>query len=349
MKATTENTEVTENRIKILSVFSVANTFSIRPPRSQRGLALITAMLVVAIVATIAAYLSLGQQVWLRQVQNLFDRNQADSMRHAALHWIGTLLARDAKENQTDHLGETWAGKLPPVPFEGGVFTVTITDAQGRFNLNNLVRNGAPSAADIGVFQQLLKLLDLNPLLTDALVDWLDADSQTRPGGAEDTEYMTLNPPYRAGNQLLTSIDELRLVKGFDAKTVEALRPYVVALPQTTSINANTASDVVFAAICPDMPLAVAQQIVRARESQPYTDTGQITQRLPTGQRPPQVALAVATTHFLVQLNIGYGRGSRSTLALIQRTTDGKSARVLWHHPLYPKLPSHDEDGKDKS
>ena len=78
--------------------------------KTQRGLALITAMLVVAIVATIAAYLSLGQQVWLRQVQNLFDRNQADSMRHAALHWIGTLLARDAKENQTDHLGETWAG-----------------------------------------------------------------------------------------------------------------------------------------------------------------------------------------------------------------------------------------------
>ncbi len=318
------------------------------PRHRQRGLALITAMLVVAIVATIAAFLSLGQQVWLRQVQNLFDRSQADSMRHASLDWIAMLLARDAKDNKTDHLGELWAKSFPPLPFEGGTITVSISDAQARFNLNNLVRGGQPSAPDIGVFQQLLRLLALEPALTDALIDWLDPDSQTRPGGAEDTEYLSGQHPYRSANQLLTSVDELRLVKGFDAKIIEKLRPHVVALPVQTTINANTASDIVLAALFPNMSLPVAQQIVQARENQPFTDNAQVLQRLPPNQNPPQAGYGVATSYFLVQVEIGYGRWRRTTLALIERPAGGNAPRVLWHHPQYPKLPSDDEAIKDK-
>ncbi len=316
---------------------------------SQKGLALITAMLVVAIVVTIAAYLSLGQQVWLRQVQNLFDRSQADSMRHATLDWVGVLLARDAKNNQTDNLGETWAKSFPSLPFEGGTISVAISDAQARFNLNNLVRNGQPSTADIGVFQQLLRLRGLDPTLTEAVVDWLDPDSQTRPGGAEDVEYLATSHPYRTANQALASVDELRLIKGFDADAVEKLRPYVIAIPDPTAINVNTAPDVVLAALFPGASLALAQQVVQARETQPFTDTQRVKQILNPGQQPPQqVILDVKTSYFLVQLEIGYGRWRRSTLALINRPVDGKTARVLWHHPLYPKLPRDDEDTKDK-
>ncbi len=304
--------------------------------RAQQGLALITAMLVFAIVATISAYLVLGQQVWMRQTQNLFDRNRADSMRHAGLDWIAVLLTRDAKDNNTDHLGEPWAKSYPPLPFEGGAMSATITDAQSRFNLNNLAVNGQRKQTEVDVFRRLLQSLSLDPTLAEAATDWIDTKTTAGPGGAEDSEYLSLPTPYRSANQPMTSVDELRLVRGFDAKTVEKLRPYVVALPDTTAINVNTASDIVLASAFTEMPPATVQQLISGRETQPFKDLGQITQRLPPGQQP-QTTLAVATSYFLVRIEIVFGRYRRTTLALMQRR-DGKPTRVLWHHPIYPKL-----------
>ena len=85
-----------------------------RTPRSQRGLALITAVLVVAIVATVATTLALGEQVWFRQAQNMTDRAQAISLRQGAVSYAAILLGRDGAQNQVDHLKEIWAQPLPP-------------------------------------------------------------------------------------------------------------------------------------------------------------------------------------------------------------------------------------------
>src|SRR5229473_1113517 len=105
---------------------------------NQSGLALITAMLVIAIVVTVAAYLSLGQQVWLRQAQNLLDMTQAGAVARGAFDVAAILLAEDKKNSTTDNLTETWAQPIPVFPVEGGAVTAAISDAQGRFNLNNL-------------------------------------------------------------------------------------------------------------------------------------------------------------------------------------------------------------------
>lgn len=307
---------------------------------------LVTALLVVAIVAATAAYLSLGQQVWLRQTENLSDRAQADSMRHAALAWVSILLTRELKDGPTDHLGETWAKNFPPLPYEGGTIAAVIGDAQARFNLNNLVRSGKPSAPDVGVFQKLLQLEGLDPGLAEAVVDWIDIDSETRPGGAEDTEYLSNSPPYRAANQPLTSVDELRLVQGFTPAIVEVLRPYIVVLPEPTAINVNTASQTVISALFPDLTMGQALLVTRARDERPFTEATEVTKLLPQGQRPTQVPLSVATGYFLVDLHIGYQRLQRSAVALINRRANG--TRVLWHHPQYPTLPKDGEETQDK-
>jgi general secretion pathway protein K len=89
--------------------------------RTQRGVVLITAVLIVAIIAGVAASLGLGQQVWLRQTENLIERAQADSLRRSALDWVAILLRRDANDNKFDHLNEPWAKQLPPLPTEGGM------------------------------------------------------------------------------------------------------------------------------------------------------------------------------------------------------------------------------------
>lgn len=300
-----------------------------RTHHHQQGLALITAVLVVAIVATVATTLALGEQVWFRQAQNMTNRAQAESLRKGALNYAAILLTRD--DAKIDHLGEPWAKPLPPLPVEEGMIAFAVSDAQGRFNLNNLVLKGTPSPADIKMFQQLLRSQGLDPGLSDALRDWLDQGGEvTTPGGAEDIEYLSLPQPYRSADQPLQSVDELRLVKGFTAKAVEKLRPFVTALLYYTPVNVNTAPDQVLAALT-NLPLSALQPVLDNRVSKPFADTAQFNAMLPSGTLPPPAGLYdIKTSYFLVTIDIRYGRLQRRTEALIERTS-GKPATVLWH------------------
>jgi general secretion pathway protein K len=300
--------------------------------RQQRGLALITAVLVVAIVATVAATLALGETVWLRQAQNMADRAQAESLRQGALGYAAILLARDGNQpNKTDHLGELWAQPLPPLPVEDGMIAFAVSDAQSRFNLNNLVGTGAPSTANIDMFRRLLDSLGLDRGLSEALRDWLDPDSIANAGGAEDIDYLSLPQPYRAANQILTSVDELRLVKGFSATVVEKLRPYVTALPVPTPVNVNTAAEPVLAALFQNPPAPSAfKALLESRVSQPFADPTQFSARLPGTPALAAGLIDVKTGYFMVTIDIRYGRLQRRTEALIERPL-GKPASVLWH------------------
>jgi len=296
----------------------------------QQGLALITAVLVVAIVATVATTLALGEQVWFRQAQNMNNRAQAESLRRGALNYAAILLARD--DAKIDHLGEDWAKPLPPLPVEDGMIAFAVQDAQGRFNLNNLVQKSAPSKPDIELFKRLLTSQGIDPGLSEALLDWLDTDGTVSSGGAEDIEYLSLPQPYRSANQLLQSVDELRLVKGFTAKAVEKLRPFVTALPTTpTTVNVNTAPAEVLAALFTNLPATVLRPLLDSRINNPYTELKQFTDKLPVGTSslPPNMC-DIKTGHFLVTIDIRYGRLQRRTEGLIERA-GGKPAKVLWH------------------
>jgi general secretion pathway protein K len=293
---------------------------------NQQGLALITAVLVVAIVATVATTLALGEQVWFRQAQNMTNRAQAESLRQGALNYAAILLTRDGNKTKTDDLSELWAQPLPPLPVEDGMLAFAVSDAQGRFNLNNLVRNGAPSPPDIAMFQRLLTAKDIDPGLSEALRDWLDPDSTVSPGGAEDIEYLSLPQPYRTANQPLQSVDELRLVKGFTAKAVEDLRPYVTALPVPTMVNVNTAPDQVLAALL-NLQVSALRPVLEGR---PFADTAKFLAQLPAGTTCPANQCDVKTGYFLVTIDIRYGRLQRRTEALIERVSS-KPATVLWH------------------
>ncbi|MFQ5546281.1 MAG: type II secretion system minor pseudopilin GspK [Acidiferrobacterales bacterium] len=292
-------------------------------------MAIVTALLVVAIVATAAAFLSLGQQVWLRQAQNLSDRAQAETVRSGALEWAAIILTEDAKDNAIDDLTEVWAQDLPPLPAEGGLVTGHIVDAQGQFNLNNLVRGGQISNDDVAVFQRLLVSQELAVELADSVVDWLDTDANTQPSGAEDIDYLNVEPPYRAANQLLQSIGELRLVKGFDRDAVEKLRPLITALPEATSVNINTAPSAVLSALFPDLSLSEADDLVSQRDEKPFSDVARLKERLPSDVALPKVPYDIKSSYFEVIVDTLFGRLQRQTVALLHRPS-GTPVKVLW-------------------
>ena len=305
-------------------------------PRMQRGVALVTAIMIVAIAAAVAAKIAFAHSLWFRQMENVSDRGATDLLRRGALHWASVALLEDAAQNSIDHLGEPWAQGLPVLPVEGGAIKVTIEDAQGRFNLNNLVLNNQPSAADVAIFQRLLVELKLDPFLANAVVDWIDADSNvTSPGGAEDVDYLNLKTPYRAANQPFTSVEELRLVKGFDAKTVLMLLPFVTVLPAgtRTAINVNTAPPEVLAALA-NRDLEWAQREVEQRADSPFRNAGDFTKLLQVpGAAPVQTGVAdVKTDYFLITLETSIGRYQRRTVALMQRA--GGATNWLWFKPV---------------
>jgi len=94
---------------------------------------------------------------------------------------------------------------------DGSGVVYGVMDEGGKINLNALMKLDPTGELAHGI---LMKLPNMTEEIVNALIDWMDADSDTRPGGAESDYYMGLNPPYRAKNGMIDSIDELLLVKG---------------------------------------------------------------------------------------------------------------------------------------
>src|ERR1700692_36157 len=102
--------------------------------RSARGAAVVLAMLLAALAATVAASLFADQQRWFRTVEYRRDQAQAQAIAMAGVQWARQILNDDARSTTIDHLGEPWAMTLPAIPLENGEVRGSIDDAQARLN-----------------------------------------------------------------------------------------------------------------------------------------------------------------------------------------------------------------------
>lgn len=299
-------------------------------PVHQKGAAIIMVMLIVALATLLATYIARQQSLWQQQIESRFDRTQARQFGIAGIDWARAILADDARVGTTDHAGEMWASRLPAMPVENGEVSGFIEDQQGRFNLNRLVRNGVVSTKDLATFQRLLGLLGLPEDLANSVADWIDSDSEIRyPGGAEDVFYLSLPKPYRAANRPLAEIGELILVRGFNEKIIERLKPYVSVLPAVTPINVNFAPPEVLVALLPDLSLSDARQLVYQRRGNPFKDMESFKTRLPrtTFQVLPE-DFGVESQFFLVTGRAKIGSALVTTQVLLQRS--GFWPMVIW-------------------
>ncbi len=234
---------------------------------AERGIALLTVLLVVALATTLAVGMIRSQHMALQHAGGLFSQDQAWLYTQGAEDFVRDLLAEDAKEDRrrgalTDYPGELWARPFPPFPVDGGVINARVQDVQGRFNLNRLWHDNAPDTAAADIFNRLLQNLGLPAGLTPALVDWMDSDGEpTGSDGAEDDFYSRLDQPYRTANLPLSDISELQMVKGFTPEVIARLRPYVCTLPASALLNVNTADAVVLEALSPTLSARTAREL----------------------------------------------------------------------------------------
>jgi len=240
----------------------------------SRGVAMITAIMITALAAIVAANLAWDNALDVRRTMMLLNRDQAIEVALGAESWVSTILRQDRAENEIDHLAEIWATELPGLPIDGGEVFGVVEDLQGRFNINNLIgQDGKVEQQSFEQFQRLLNALGLDPRFAGIAVDWLDADVDASfPDGAEDGVYTGMLPPYRPANQLLTSISELAALEGMDKQTYDTLAPHITALPGRTEINVNTATPAVLMALDENMSAGDVDGLVAERETGGFTD-----------------------------------------------------------------------------
>ena len=301
------------------------------PHTSQSGVALITALLVVAIVTVIATGMATRQQLDIRRSGNVLDHDQAYMFALGVETWARSILIQDRRDNTVDNLSEIWATELPPLSVEGGNVSGRIVDMQGRFNINNLVKDGKPSPMDVLRFERLLKSLELNSTLSQAVIDWIDGDSETISGdGAEDSEYLGHTPPYRAANNIINSVSELRLVKGFTTDAVGRLEPFLSALPAYTHININTAPPEIIMILADDLTEADAESMIEDRGKKGYADIQKfITSPTIKSRNILADGLGITSDYFTVNAVARFSKGQVRLLSLIYRTADNKAQTLI--------------------
>jgi general secretion pathway protein K len=300
-------------------------------PAGQKGVALITAVLITAVIAITAMAMASQQTLAVRRTANIIDNDRAYVFALGVEGWAQQELIRDKRNSQIDFLGEDWAQHLPPIAVEGAVVTGHVEDMQARFNLNNLVdNNGRVNILDMQRFQSLLNVLGIDPNLADAVVDWIDPDFDvTQPSGAEDAEYMRAAAPYRAANRPFVSTSELLMVKGFTADNYQKLAPFVTALPAYTSININTAPKEIFMALANGITYSDAQQLVDIRGDKGFANVADfLQQQILAGRGVNQQGLSVATDYFLLDAVAQFGRGQTHLYSIMARSATGVATIV---------------------
>ncbi|MEQ1310606.1 type II secretion system minor pseudopilin GspK [Acinetobacter sp. XH1639] len=239
---------------------------------SQRGVALLTILVMVALATILAATIAKRQTNTAENTGYLMRQDQSLLYAKSAEAFFSELLIQDSDNGSSiDHLQENWAKPMPSFPVEDGSVSGKLLDESGKFNLNNLVKADGNQVDDSARrwFEKLLQRVGLPAELSQAVIDWQDTnDEVTGAMGAESSYYQGLDPAYLTPNTKFHSIEELKLVRGFEGKNYDLIKPYVTALPEQTKLNMNTAPALLLASIDPKVDVKAIEQQLKIKETE---------------------------------------------------------------------------------
>jgi general secretion pathway protein K len=334
----------------------------------QRGVAIITALLLTTLAITIVASLFWQQQVQVRSIENQRLQLQKQWILRGALDWAMLILREDLKHSPNDDLTEDWAVPLADTPLDQYVengredtdaseatLSGAIVDAQSRYNLRNLSTNGVVDPVEMAVFARLLTNLHLNPQLAKAAADAMaevqpvvptlpgsqqsangsPSGQSAQPGqqagatpssGGQPTNPTPARPPPKHVD--IVQVDDLLSVPGFTPDVLAKLKDFVIVLPWSTPVNANTATAPVLAARIDGLSLADATALVASRNHAVFKDIADVGLRLNKPSFAP-TNLSVATEYFLVNGRVNLSRASLTIQSLVHRSVQDPGS-IVW-------------------
>jgi len=314
----------------------------------REGMALLTVLLLVAVMSVVAVAILDDVRFSVRRATNVETQSQAQwyaaGAETLAQGQIRRLLAAGPARTP---LEPDWNGRTLSFPIDGGTIRATVTDGQACFNLNSLVLGFGEdlTARPLGAaqFRALGRAAGVPETrmraIADALSDWLDSDSEPLPLGAEDGAYAGLARPYRTGGVLLIEVSELRAVKGVDADAYRRLRPWLCALPTSrlSPLNVNTLTPeqaplltmLTTGALAPER----ARAIIMARPREGWPDPAAFWAQPVLAELPidPEAReqITVLTRFFDLRVDVELGGSQAVRTALLEAGADGRVRTVI--------------------
>lgn len=292
--------------------------------RLQRGAALLIAMLILTLVATLASAMVWHQQRAIDVEAAERARAQAGWVLIGALDWARLILREDGRSGGADHAGEPWAVPLSEARLStflaadkdntdagdlDAFLSGAITDVQARYNLRRLVGDdGKPVALEVAALRRLCEAVGVETSVADRLAEGLAAAWY---GEAEDDPL----PP--------TRVAQLGWL-GIDPESQGRLARYVVILPVRTPVNANTAPREVLLAAIDGLDLATAERIVQTRQREALGNVEQLRQQLPAELAIDDTRVAVSTRFFEVQGRLRLDDRVLEERSLVERRQGGE-------------------------
>ncbi|KLU24859.1 general secretion pathway protein GspK [Caballeronia mineralivorans PML1(12)] len=324
------------------------NRSQARVPNRERGIAIVTVLLVVALAATLAANVVWRQLVAVRDLENLRLNVETMWAERAAVEWArATLRAQSATSNVT-YDGQLWSAPVKDVQLAGFLPLETIAvngelaqawisgeveDAQARFNLQNLVSRPGPgqpwqiNADGVQAYRRLLGELSLNQGLAQLTASYI---------------LRSLGDGNGAGGwpMQLVSTQDLARIPGYDEQVARTLSPFVTVLPDLTMVNANTAAEPTLVAAIPTLSRGQAHELVGRRTTGYFISTSDIAEVLSatrtTAELPSGSLVGVNSGYFIVHCRIHSARINTRLDTLIARYGIGNFSwtSVIWVHRL---------------
>ncbi|OYT89553.1 MAG: general secretion pathway protein GspK [Burkholderiales bacterium PBB6] len=306
--------------------------------RAQQGAALLMAMLIVTLVATLAAGM-VWQQWRAIEVEGAERaRTQSTWLLTGALDWARLILREDARDGGPDGLTEPWATGLEEIRLStflaadkdntsdtglDAFLSGQITDAQSRYNLRNLVEDDDEAVkAELKIITRLCEVLSLPSGVAQRLAEGMRGASEAEDK-LDDKEAVATGAPLRP-----VRVEQLRWL-GLDADTVQRLTPFVTILPQRTRVNLNTASVEVMMATIDGLDRASAQRLTQQRLQlrKGFENLAAIKALLPEKVVLEERHVAINSSHFEVTGQLRYEDSILREVSLVQRR--GQDVTVL--------------------
>jgi general secretion pathway protein K len=284
----------------------------------QRGAALLMAMIIVTLVATLAAAMIWQQWRAVQVESSERARAQAAWVLSGALDFARLILREDWITNRPTMLTEPWATPLAESrlstflatdkanPDDGpeAFLSGSITDAQSKFNLNNL---GSNDPLDVQILAHLCESLRIDASVATRIANAFKTSTTAATGAAP------LKPMTAAQLTWL----------GVDPASVEALKPFVTVLPDVTAVNINTAPKEVLMAVMSADPGTV-ERIIQIRQTAPFKDMTTVAAQVGTAAMPAITRLnVVRSSYFEVQGQLRLNDHVLIERSLLNRTANG--------------------------
>jgi general secretion pathway protein K len=312
--------------------------------RDERGIALLLALLVLAILVALILEFDAEARREYRDAAAFRDTFKASVLARAAVQAARSVLQQDfLRDKQTgqqfDGPTDLWAFPIKNYAIGDGLLNAQIEDERGKLNLNDLAAGGDPNARKAKVLRvkRLFELVQINPDLVDAIVDWVDPNEVPEPAGVETLYYQSLRPAYRAANAPLQTLLELRLIKGMTPEIIDRLSKFVTVYPPDgeSKVNLNTADPIVIQALDPRISQTVAAEIVQGRPYKTIQELDRVSSFEPIGKELRlQNVYDVKSDMFSARMVLTVNDTTKTGTVVIQRNANDGSGTVKYFRVL---------------